>query len=167
MRVIMQVSSLSLVNMKIIVAINDLNGIGYKNQIPWFEPEDLKFFKKMTVGCSVIMGRNTYESMGKKPLVERQNVVVSSRIYEKVDNATNLDEALAKCKFSPMICGGVRLYNDAMRNSRCTDIYVSKIRDDSRCDTFFDYQYVREHYELKDVMLMNERFSVEHYVKRS
>ena len=60
---------------KIIVARNWNNIIGINNKIPWKCPQDLKFFKKMTEGHTVIMGRKTWESIGEKPLKNRNNMV--------------------------------------------------------------------------------------------
>lgn len=60
----------------LIVAIGKNNGIGKNNQLLWHIPEDLKNFKKITTGKTVIMGRNTYESIG-RPLPNRVNIVLS------------------------------------------------------------------------------------------
>ena len=59
-----------------IVAVEEHNAIGRDNQLPWHLPEDLKFFKRTTMGCPVLMGRKTYDSMG-KPLKGRLNVVLT------------------------------------------------------------------------------------------
>lgn len=75
-----------------IVAVDEQNAIGRDNQLPWHLPEDLKFFKRKTLGKPVLMGRKTYESLG-KPLPGRLNIVVSS------NSNLNLPE-------------GVLLYND-------------------------------------------------------
>jgi len=59
-----------------IVAVSDNNAIGRRNTLPWYMPEDLKFFKRTTIGKPVIMGRKTFESLG-KPLPGRLNIVLS------------------------------------------------------------------------------------------
>ena len=61
-----------------IVAMDSQNGIGVNNQLPWHLPNDLKFFKSVTMGKPIIMGRKTYESLG-RPLPGRLNVVISSQ----------------------------------------------------------------------------------------
>ena len=78
-------------NFKIIVAATKKFGIGFKNKLPWRVPEDLKHFSKTTIGKgnnAIIMGRNTWESIGSKPLPKRHNIIVSSTIekpeYENV-----------------------------------------------------------------------------------
>lgn len=79
----------------IIVAISDNNAIGRDNSLLWHISEDLKFFKRTTIGCPVIMGRKTFESIG-RPLPKRLNVVVSRRGFEAPDGVVvvrSLDEA--------------------------------------------------------------------------
>ena len=61
-----------------IVAMDSQNGIGINNQLPWHLPNDLKFFKSVTIGKPIIMGRKTFESLG-RPLPGRLNVVISSQ----------------------------------------------------------------------------------------
>ncbi len=61
-----------------IVAMDENNAIGRDNELPWHLPDDFKFFKKTTLGKPVLMGRKTYESLG-KPLVKRLNIVISSK----------------------------------------------------------------------------------------
>ena len=81
----------------IIVAIADNNAIGKDNALLWHISEDLKFFRSMTVGCPVIMGRKTYESIG-RPLPKRLNIIVSRKGYDAPDGVvvvSSLEEALA------------------------------------------------------------------------
>ena len=68
------------VNLSIVVATADNNIIGDKNKLLWHIPEDLKRFKKLTLGHSIIMGRKTYESLPKKPLPGRENIILSTSI---------------------------------------------------------------------------------------
>ena len=79
-------------NFKIIVAATRNFGIGYKNKLPWHIPEDLKHFSKTTIGNgnnAIIMGRNTWESIGSKPLPKRHNVIVSTKLEQpKYKNVT-------------------------------------------------------------------------------
>lgn len=81
----------------IIVAIADNNAIGKDNALLWHISEDLKFFRSTTVGCPVIMGRKTYESIG-RPLPKRLNIIVSRKGYDAPDGVvvvSSLEEALA------------------------------------------------------------------------
>ena len=82
-----------------IVAVSDNNSIGRDNQLPWHLPEDLKFFKRTTLGKPVLMGRKTFESLG-RPLPGRLNIVVSTQknlvLPEGVLLFHNIDEAVAR-----------------------------------------------------------------------
>ena len=79
--------------MKLILACDLNGGIGYKNKLPWYIPLDLKRFKNLTQNGVVVMGRKTWESLPKKPLPKRVNVVVSKTLQP-------LDEAIVL----PNIC---------------------------------------------------------------
>ena len=103
----------------IIVAISDNNAIGRDNQLLWHISEDLKFFKRTTLGSPVIMGRKTFESIG-RPLPKRVNIVVSRGFNtgEEVAVAASLEEAfkvaedtnLEKC----FVIGGGQIYSQAL-----------------------------------------------------
>jgi len=77
-----------------IVALSKNNVIGFRNKIPWRYPEDMKFFKNQTTGNIVIMGRNTWESMGSKPLPNRLNIILSTTISNpnNINNPNNIDK---------------------------------------------------------------------------
>ena len=94
----------------IIVAMTKNNLIGNKNDLPWHLPEDLKLFKQTTMGNIVIMGRKTFESIG-KPLPGRKNFVISASLFEgKSENSSCAADAA-----------------DAAENSDCNKNYESKI----------------------------------------
>jgi dihydrofolate reductase len=70
--------------MKLIAAINANGIIGVDNDLPWEKlPEDMKWFKRATVGQTVVMGRNTWESMGRRSLPNRTNIIVSRTLFEE------------------------------------------------------------------------------------
>ena len=118
----------------IIVAIADNNAIGKDNALLWHISEDLKFFRSTTVGCPVIMGRKTYESIG-RPLPKRLNIIVSRKGYDAPEGAVvvdSLEEAFAaasatstlpsvlssEVETSPQKCfviGGGQIYAQAMQ----------------------------------------------------
>lgn len=98
----------------IIVAVSKNNQIGMDNKLPWHIPEDLRYFKEKTKGHMVIMGRKTYESIG-KPLPNRKNVVLTRDPHfyaEGVTTVHSLEEALALCKSEDecYIAGGGEIY---------------------------------------------------------
>lgn len=92
--------------------------IGRDNTLPWRLPEDLAHFKRTTMGAPIIMGRKTWESIG-RPLPGRRNIVVSRNPGLKLDGAetaTSLEDALRLCVGVPevFLIGGAQLYADAM-----------------------------------------------------
>lgn len=125
----------------IIVAIADNNAIGRNNELLWHISEDLRFFRRTTVGCPVIMGRKTYESIG-RPLPKRVNIVVSRAFNtgEEVAVTSSLEEAfkvaeetnLEKC----FVIGGGQIYAQALDLvDRLIVTHVHTVIEDA--DTFF------------------------------
>jgi len=105
---------------RIVVAASENNVIGLHNKLPWRLPDDLRFFKKMTRGLPVVMGRKTWESLG-KPLPERLNIVLSSSLSavpEGVLLFSELEEALdylrAQQHDEVAIIGGGQIYHAAL-----------------------------------------------------
>ena len=105
----------------IIVAIADNNAIGRNNELLWHISEDLKFFKRTTLGCPVIMGRKTFESIG-RPLPKRLNIIVSRSGYEAPEGVavvSSLEEAFAAAaaEAAPekiFVIGGGQIYAQAV-----------------------------------------------------
>ena len=124
----------------IIVAIADNNAIGKDNALLWHISEDLKFFKRTTTGCPVIMGRKTFESIG-RPLPKRTNIVISRGFTapEGVTVVSSLDEAYNAVEESPSRCfiiGGGQIYAQAITEAdRLIVTHVHTIIEDA--DTFF------------------------------
>ncbi|HEY9176576.1 MAG TPA: dihydrofolate reductase [Flavipsychrobacter sp.] len=104
-----------------IVAMSENNAIGIHNSLPWHLPDDLKFFKRTTLGKAVLMGRKTYDSMG-KPLPNRLNIVVSTdknlQLPDEVLLYDDLDEALARLQQGDaeeaFIAGGGNIFGQTM-----------------------------------------------------
>ena len=126
----------------IIVAASENSVIGYKNALPWHISEDLKNFKKITINHSVIMGRKTYESIG-KPLKDRRNIVISrskSLLIDGVEVVNSLDRAISIVDDSSeiFIIGGEQIYTISL--PMATHLYVTKVNGDYNGDAFFpDY----------------------------
>jgi len=102
----------------LIVAMADSRVIGRGNQMPWHLPADLRHFKSVTLGKPVIMGRRTYESIG-RPLPSRRNVVITRNAdwhAEGIECVHSLDAALALVNDTAevMIIGGGQLYKEAL-----------------------------------------------------
>jgi dihydrofolate reductase len=123
----------------IIVAVAENQVIGFDNHLLWHISEDLKRFKNLTTGHHVIMGRKTYESVG-KPLPGRVNIVISRQENFKVEGclvANSLENALelAKQDSEVFIIGGGEIYNQALP---ITDkIYLTRVHAGFPGDTFF------------------------------
>ena len=126
----------------IIVAYDNNRAIGQSGDLPWGRslPADLAHFKRLTKGSDVIMGRKTFESIGRRPLPERENIVISSRPtgVKGVLTAMNLPSALALSRYPVFIIGGAQVYGDALKMPEIDTIYATEI-DASfpDADTFF------------------------------
>lgn len=112
---------------KIIVATDEKGLIGKGNTMPWHLPADFKYFKDTTVGSPIIMGSNTFYSLG-KALPNRKNIVISSRKLdiERVEIYTTIEEAL---ELYPdcFIIGGAKIYKYTLDNNLVDEIYLTKI----------------------------------------
>jgi len=122
-----------------VVAASDNNVIGKDGGLPWHVSSDLKLFKEITLGKPVIMGRRTWESLPRKPLPGRRNIVITRNpdyVAEGAEIARSVDEALALCAGEPevSIIGGGQVYEQAM--SRTDRIYLTRIHLEVEGDTF-------------------------------
>ena len=112
--------------------------IGRANQIPWRLADDFKWFKKMTTGHVVVMGRKTFESIG-QPLPNRQTIVLSRSHFQHpgVRVLSGLDQIdLAHETRKVFICGGAEVYRQAL--PLCSDLYLTLVkREIPDGDTFF------------------------------
>lgn len=100
----------------IIAAVSKNGIIGIKNKLPFNYPEDLAHFKKVTGQSTVIMGRNTFESIG-RPLPQRRNIVVTKSTIDKIETATSLADAVKMCQSNKDIwlIGGFSIYQQGMQ----------------------------------------------------
>ena len=131
----------------IIVATDNNNGIGMNNQMPWYIPEDLIHFKKITSNSIVIMGRNTYESIPIqwRPLNNRLNIVLSNnkQLHIKCENLIYTDEAgmwdainsYSTIYSNTFFIGGQQVYEKFINITH--GIYITRIYKEYKCDTFF------------------------------
>jgi dihydrofolate reductase len=123
----------------IIVATDERGAIGSDGRLPWHLPDDLRRFKALTLGKPIVMGRKTWDSIG-RPLPGRHNIVVSRRRDLEIAGATvvaSLDEAIAAAGDVPEICivGGAEVYRLALP---WTDvIHLTRVHTVVDADTFF------------------------------
>ncbi len=125
--------------LSLIAAVARNGAIGKDNALLWRLPEDLQFFKRTTLGCPVIMGRKTYDSIG-RPLPGRRNIVVTRNpLWQAagVDAVTSLDTALALVADAPkvFVIGGAQLYAQALPLAH--ELVLTEVDADYAGDTFF------------------------------
>lgn len=123
----------------IIVAISQNNAIGKDNALLWNIPEDLKHFKNITSGHTIIMGRKTFESIG-RPLPKRRNIIITrdaSYTHEGIEVVNSLIKALDTCKYEDevFIIGGGEVYKQALPFA--DKLYVTHVEKEFEGDTFF------------------------------
>ena len=101
-----------------IIAATTSNGvIGIENKLPFNYPEDMGHFKKITTNCIVVMGKNTFYSIG-KPLPKRRNIVLTKSTIEEVETVPSLEEALQLCRNDERdiwLIGGAGLYEEGLK----------------------------------------------------
>jgi dihydrofolate reductase len=125
--------------LELIVALSKNRVIGKDNQLPWHLPDDLKFFKKTTLGLPVLMGRKTFESIG-KPLPGRLNVVISrSKSFEgeQLTSFATVEDALdfLSAHDRVMVIGGAQLFE--LMLPRCNALYLTEIDAEVEGNVYF------------------------------
>ena len=106
----------------ILVATSPEGSIGKDNTIPWHYSEDLKRFKRLTVGKNIIMGRKTWESLPKKPLPDRRNIVITRSSIDNVECFNSINDAVSACEGDIWFIGGAGIYEEAMSLADCIDM---------------------------------------------
>ena len=106
----------------ILVAVSPEGIIGKDNSIPWHYSADLKRFKRLTLGKTVIMGRRTWESLPVKPLPDRRNIVITRSALEGVECFQSIDNALATCEGDVWFIGGAGIYQEALGKADIIDM---------------------------------------------
>lgn len=138
----------------IIVACDLEDGIGRDNKLPWNIPSDLKRFSQLTRGKgnnAVVMGKNTWESLPKKPLPKRDNLILSTTLDLEIGEPKNsyvktfpdimaLDKFCEKQKYDTVwIIGGSNVYEQFLEHVRLKQIYMTRIHNTYDCDTRFPH----------------------------
>ena len=109
------------------MAITQDRVIGVDGKLPWHYPADLKRFKQLTLGTTIIMGRGTWESIGAKQLTGRRNIVITRSLLDGVQCYTTIPAALATCTGVVWFIGGGQLYTAALEF--CDFIDVTQVPD--------------------------------------
>jgi dihydrofolate reductase len=125
----------------LLVAADESNVIGKDNQLPWHLPNDLKYFKNQTWGMPILMGRKTFESIG-KPLQGRKSIVITRSKewkHDGVEVVHSIEEAIEKAKQlganEIFVIGGAEIFKSSF--SQATRIYLTRIQHRFEGDVFF------------------------------
>lgn len=133
-------------NVSLIVAVAENNVIGYKNNLIWHLPNDMRYFKETTLNHFIISGRKNYVSIPLKfrPLIHRTNIVLTRDIDFKEENCIikhSLEEALTFAKKNDQnkvfIIGGGQIYKEALEKNIVDTLYITHVHDKFEGDTFF------------------------------
>ena len=149
---------------KAIAAMSLNRVIGDGNKIPWHLPEDFKWFKSITTGNVIIMGRKTFESIG-KPLPNRETVVLSRSQfqYPGVKCVSGLDQiGLQSETREVFICGGAQIYQQAL--PLCSDLYLTLVKREVAGDAFMPA--FEDRFELVEELRDTPEFKILHYRQR-
>lgn len=138
-----------------ISAVAENRVIGNKNSLPWHLPADLKYFKEATLGKSIVMGLNTFKSIGEKALPGRKNIILNSDLNyvppEGCFTAHSIGELLEMTKNEPevMICGGASVYKQFLPLAQ--RLYLTYIHQNFEGDTYFPEVNLAEWREIKRI----------------
>ena len=151
---------------KAVAAMSSNGVIGNKGQLPWHLSEDLKFFKKLTYGSPVIMGRKTYESIG-RPLPGRKNIVISSNpnVEGNIETHQSIEDLIKVYKDSTeslFIIGGAQIYSALLNWTK--EIYLTYIYKEYSGDTYFPK--IDNDFELNGIEFKTEEFEVRKMIRK-
>jgi dihydrofolate reductase len=146
---------------KAIAAMSLNRVIGAGNKIPWHLPEDFKWFKQLTIGNVVVMGRKTFEAIG-KPLPNRETIILSRLQFSYPGVRTIADLSQIDLVNEPrqvFICGGGQVYAQAL--PLCSDLYLTLVKREVEGDAFFPA--FESHFELAEEIRGTPEFKILHY----
>ena len=142
--------------------------IGSGNKIPWHLPEDFKWFKKMTTGQIIVMGRKTFESIG-RPLPNRTTIVLT-RSAKSIAGVETVAELSAIDPANPAfagrqiyICGGAQVYQQAL--PLCSELYLTLVKREVEGDTFFPP--FEDKFVLAERVMDCGEFTILHYRRKA
>ena len=138
----------------LIWAQEDNGGIGKNGKLPWHISEDLKNFKRLTLGSTILMGRNTWESLPVRPLPERRNIVLSSKEIPNVECYTSVEECIEKLdddgtdKF--FVIGGSTVYQNFIH--RADELHITQVNEMTQgIDAYFPVTMLKIKKEFKKI----------------
>jgi dihydrofolate reductase len=150
---------------KAIAAMSLNRVIGQGHKIPWHLPEDFKWFKKMTTGQIIVMGRKTFESIG-KPLPDRTTLILSRSQFQFPGVTTIADLTQIKLATEArevFICGGAQIYAQTLH--LCSDLYLTLVKRTVEGDAFFPV--FEDRFVIADEVCDCADFKITHYRNRA
>jgi dihydrofolate reductase len=149
---------------KAIAAMAENRVIGNGDTIPWHLPEDFKFFKQTTMGHVLLMGRKTFESIG-RPLPGRETVILSRSgfSHDGVKTVSSLDALDCSGELRTVfVCGGAEIYQQMLPD--CSDLYLTHVKRTVEGDAFFpEFEHL---FEPVETLQDNADFRIVHYRRR-
>lgn len=124
-----------------IFAVDSSFGFAKDGKIPWRCPEDMEFFKRTTSGATVVMGTKTWDSLPKKPLPNRRNIILSTRHKNIIHEDMHFTEYFEYNKEdlgSMYVIGGLQVFDYVFKNYTFDCIYMTVVDGNYECDLFFD-----------------------------
>jgi len=151
-------------NWKAIAAMALNRAIGFRNRIPWHLPEDFRWFKATTLGHTLVMGRKTYESIG-RPLPGRRTLVLSRTPLPKAPVAflPRLDALLeVPAQGDFFICGGAQVYEQAL--PRCSELLLTRVKQTVEGDAFFPpFEHL---FDFAELIRDTPAFTIERWTRK-
>lgn len=150
--------------LKAIAAMSQNRVIGQNQRLPWCLPEELQWFRQVTLHQTLIMGRKTFESMGCRPLPNRTTFVLTQQTmrWEGVFTISNLQQLPASIK-TAWICGGATIYAQFL--PQCTELLLSVIQREVEGDTFFPP--FEKFFKKEAIVKKTMDFEVQRWVSRT
>ena len=154
----------------LIWAQDENGGIGKDGNLPWHISEDLKNFKRLTSGSTILMGRNTWESLPVRPLPERRNIVLSSKEVPDVEYYTAVEECLETLDGDGteklFVIGGTTVYRNFFH--RADELHITHVDEMTKgIDTYFPVtlQKIQTEFEQIEEQALSDNAIYSHWVK--
>ena len=145
-------------------------GIGKDGKLPWHISEDLKNFKRLTAGSTILMGRNTWESLPVKPLPERRNIVLSSKVLIDVECYTSVEECIETLDGDGteklFVIGGTTVYRNFIH--RADELHITHVDELTEgIDTYFPVTIlkIQKEFEQIEERALSDNAIYSHWVK--
>ena len=155
----------------LIWAQDENSGIGKDGKLPWHISEDLKNFKKLTSGSTILMGRNTWESLPARPLSKRRNIVLSSKVLSDVECYTSVEECIERLDGdgTEKLCviGGSTVYSNFIH--RANELHITQVNEMTQgIDTYFPVTMlkIKKKFEKINEAKLNKKAIYTQWIKK-